>query len=176
MEKTLMTIAEKVKFIEDAITEECSKHQRPRESVKLVAVSKTKPVPDLEEAYKAGVRVFGENYIQGLEEKYSKLPDDVEWHFIGHLQSNKIKKLLAVKNIVLETVDRETYGRINAYRLATKLNSELEAHHPNRKLEIFVQVLTSEEECRRCLMQQSVESSKTEPWSLCSISFKSAHN
>mgnify|MGYP002364902430 FL=1 len=110
MEKTLMTIAEKVKFIEDAITEECSKHQRPRESVKLVAVSKTKPVPDLEEAYKAGVRVFGENYIQELEEKYSKLPDDVEWHFIGHLQSNKIKKLLAVKNIELETVDRETYG------------------------------------------------------------------
>ena len=61
------------------------------DGVKLVAVSKTKPVEAIEEAYKAGQRVFGENRVQELAEKYEVLPKDIEWHMIGHLQTNKVK-------------------------------------------------------------------------------------
>jgi hypothetical protein len=61
------------------------------ENVALVAVSKTKPVADLQEAYNAGQRIFGENKIQEMVEKYDALPKDIEWHMIGHLQSNKVK-------------------------------------------------------------------------------------
>ena len=59
-----------------------------------MAVSKTKPVELLREAYDAGQRVFGENYVQEMLEKAPELPDDIQWHFIGHLQSNKVKGLL----------------------------------------------------------------------------------
>lgn len=61
------------------------------ENVKLVAVSKTKPIVVLQEAYDAGQRVFGENKVQELTEKAEQLPKDIEWHMIGHLQSNKVK-------------------------------------------------------------------------------------
>jgi uncharacterized pyridoxal phosphate-containing UPF0001 family protein len=59
--------------------------------VTLVAVSKTKPIADLMEAYNAGQRIFGENYVQELVEKHEALPKDIQWHFIGHLQSRKVK-------------------------------------------------------------------------------------
>ncbi len=61
------------------------------ENVTLVAVSKTKPVEDLQEAYNAGQRIFGENKIQEMVDKYNVLPKDIQWHMIGHLQSNKVK-------------------------------------------------------------------------------------
>lgn len=61
--------------------------------VTLVAVSKTKPVSDIQEAYEAGVRDFGENYVQELCEKQVLLPQDIHWHFIGHLQTNKVKHI-----------------------------------------------------------------------------------
>jgi pyridoxal phosphate enzyme (YggS family) len=60
-------------------------------NVTLVAVSKTKPVADIQEAYDAGQRIFGENQVQELVEKYEQLPKDIEWHLIGHLQTNKVK-------------------------------------------------------------------------------------
>jgi uncharacterized pyridoxal phosphate-containing UPF0001 family protein len=60
-------------------------------NVLLIAVSKTKPIPDIEEAYDEGVRDFGENKVQELTEKYEALPKDISWHFIGHLQRNKVK-------------------------------------------------------------------------------------
>jgi pyridoxal phosphate enzyme (YggS family) len=66
------------------------KKQLPK-NVSLVAVSKTKPVSDIEEAYDAGQRIFGENKIQEMVNKYDALPKDIQWHMIGHLQSNKIK-------------------------------------------------------------------------------------
>ena len=65
------------------------KSQLPAQ-VTLVAVSKTKPVADLMEAYDAGQRIFGENYVQELVEKHKELPKDIQWHFIGHLQSRKV--------------------------------------------------------------------------------------
>lgn len=66
-------------------------HEVKRLGVTLVAVSKTKPVADLLEAYQAGQRTFGENIVQELVEKQAQLPPDVEWHLIGHLQTNKVK-------------------------------------------------------------------------------------
>lgn len=85
------------------------------EGVKLVAVSKTKPVEAIEEAYEAGQRVFGENRVQELAEKYEVLPKDIEWHMIGHLQTNKVKYMSAFVSLIhgveslrlLETIDKE---------------------------------------------------------------------
>jgi len=74
--------------------------------VRLVAVSKTKPVEALREAYDAGQRVFGENYVQELVEKQSQLPSDIEWHLIGHLQTNKVK-LVAPFVACIQSVDSE---------------------------------------------------------------------
>ncbi|MBL0316252.1 MAG: YggS family pyridoxal phosphate-dependent enzyme [Flavobacteriales bacterium] len=61
--------------------------------VQLIAVSKTKPISDIQEAYDAGQRAFGENYVQEVSDKQQQLPTDIKWHFIGHLQSNKVKYL-----------------------------------------------------------------------------------
>lgn len=68
--------------------------------VTLVAVSKTKPVEDLQEAYNAGQRVFGENKVQELTDKYELLPKDIQWHFIGHLQSNKVKYMAPFVSLI----------------------------------------------------------------------------
>ena len=59
--------------------------------VTLVAISKTKPKEDILEAYQAGQRIFGENMVQELVDKYEELPKDIEWHLVGHLQTNKVK-------------------------------------------------------------------------------------
>ena len=67
---------------------------RPQDSARLVAVSKTFPASDVETAYRCGQRLFGENRVQELQEKYPKLPADIEWHLIGHLQANKVRHAL----------------------------------------------------------------------------------
>jgi pyridoxal phosphate enzyme (YggS family) len=69
-------------------------------SVRLVAVSKTKPISALEEAYSAGQRIFGENKALEMAEKYRQLPKDIEWHFIGHLQSNKVKYIAPFVHLI----------------------------------------------------------------------------
>mmetsp|Transcript_9469 Transcript_9469/g.27036 ORF Transcript_9469/g.27036 Transcript_9469/m.27036 type:complete len:249 (+) Transcript_9469:193-939(+) len=108
---------------------------------RLVAVSKTKPVEMLKEAYDAGQRVFGENYVQEIVEKAPQLPEDIQWHFIGHLQSNKVKALLeAVPNLtMLETVD--------TVKLANKLNNQV-GSLGRSPLPVMVQVNTSGEESK----------------------------
>ena len=85
------------------------------EGVTLVAVSKTKPVSDLQEAYDAGQRVFGENYPQEMRDKHEVLPQDIQWHFIGHMQTNKIKYIIQYVTLIhsidtaslLEAVNKE---------------------------------------------------------------------
>ena len=85
------------------------------DSVTLVAVSKTKPVSDLQEAYDAGQRAFGENYPQEMRDKHVVLPQDIQWHFIGHLQTNKIKYIIPYVTLIhsidtanlLEAVNKE---------------------------------------------------------------------
>eukprot|EP01041_Mallomonas_annulata_P002044 gene2044-3974_t len=110
--------------------------------INLVAVSKTKPAEDLMEIYNAGHRIFGENYVQELIEKANKLPGDIRWHFIGHLQSSKVKSIIRdVPNLeAIETVDSE--------KLAIKLNNALTACKPVRRLDVYVQVNTSEEDTK----------------------------
>lgn len=110
-------------------------------TVQLVAVSKTKPASMIKELYDVGHRHFGENYFQELEEKASQLPTDIQWHFIGHLQSSKASKLLkAVPNLaVVESVD--------SMKLASKLNSACETNN-RTSLDVYIQVHTSDEETK----------------------------
>ncbi|MEY2938653.1 MAG: hypothetical protein RL062_1242, partial [Bacteroidota bacterium] len=68
--------------------------------VLLLPVSKTKPVSDLMEAYEIGVRSFGENYVQELVDKQQQMPKDIQWHFIGHLQSNKVKYIAPFVHLI----------------------------------------------------------------------------
>ena len=92
------------------------------QGVTLVAVSKTKPISDLQEAYEAGQRVFGENYPQEMRDKHEMLPQDIQWHFIGHLQTNKIKYIIPYVTLIhsidtanlLEAVNKEAkkHGRV----------------------------------------------------------------
>lgn len=109
--------------------------------VRLVAVSKTKPEAAVSEAYAAGHRCFGENYVQELIDKAPKLPQDIEWHFIGHLQSNKAKVLVkGVPNLAMvETVDSE--------KLAKRLDAAA-AENRQEALPVMVQVNTSGEETK----------------------------
>ena len=72
----------------------CDRTGRNREDVTLIAVSKTKPIQMLQEAYDFGVRVFGENKVQEIVDKYEALPKDISWHMIGHLQRNKVKYII----------------------------------------------------------------------------------
>jgi len=133
-----MSVRRSLKSIRDRIAAEAKKYERKR-APRLVAVSKTKPIELLSAAYDEGHRDFGENYVMELVDKAPKLPKDIRWHFIGKLQSNKCKKLVAgVPNLaVVETVD--------SVKLATKLNSACEAADRKNPLEVCVQVNTSGE-------------------------------
>ena len=79
-------LKENLESVEEKIQEACKKSGRNREDVTLIAVSKTKPVETLQEAYDLGVRVFGENKVQELTEKYDSLPKDIHWHMIGPIR------------------------------------------------------------------------------------------
>ena len=92
--------------------------------VKLLAVSKTKPVQDLQEAYAAGQRIFGENYVQELVEKQAQLPTDIEWHFIGNLQSNKVKYIAPFVTLIHGVNSISTLKEID--KQAKKLNKQIE--------------------------------------------------
>ena len=83
------------------------------ENVTLVAVSKTKPVVDLQEAYDAGQRVFGENKVQEIVEKYDALPKDIQWHMIGHLQRNKVKYMAHFVDLIHGVDSLKTLEEIN---------------------------------------------------------------
>lgn len=110
---------------------------------RLVAVSKTKPANLIIDAFDAGQKHFGENYVNELVEKASHpeiLTRDIRWHFIGHLQRNKVNKVLAVPNLyMIETVDND--------KLATAIDSSWQKYkkEDNHKLNIMVQVNTSNE-------------------------------
>ena len=84
-------LAENLQQVNANIEKACAAVSRDPGEVTLVAVSKTKPVSMLQEAYDAGARVFGENKVQEIMDKYDQLPSDIQWHMIGHLQRNKVK-------------------------------------------------------------------------------------
>lgn len=118
---------------------------------RLVAVSKTKPPSAIEEAYKAGHRHFGENYVQELVDKAKTLPADIRWHFIGALQTNKAKYLAGIPNLFcVETVDREKTA--NALQKATATVERAD------DLNVMVQVNTSGEESKSgCTPEEAPE-------------------
>lgn len=101
------------------------------ENVTLVAVSKTKPVSDLKEAYEAGQRIFGENKIQEMTEKWQQLPKDIEWHMIGHVQSNKVKYMVPYVKLIHGVDSLKLLKEIN--RLAVKWRK-----HINVLLQIYI--------------------------------------
>ncbi len=97
-------VKENLEEVEKRIREACRRAGRDRSEVTLIAVSKTKPVSMLQEAYDTGIREFGENKVQEIMEKYDRLPDDIHWHMIGHLQRNKVKYLIG-KTFLIHSVD-----------------------------------------------------------------------
>ncbi len=103
--------------VNEQIVSVCEKNNIPKEKVTLIAVSKTKPVADIEQVYEAGCRDFGENKAQEMKEKYEVLPKDIRWHFIGTLQKNKVKYVVG-KAFLIHSVD--------SYELALEIQKRAE--------------------------------------------------
>lgn len=130
-------IAENLKEVELNIQKACEKSSRSREEVTLIAVSKTKPVPMLEECYNEGIRHFGENKVQELVDKYEQLPKDIHWHMIGHLQRNKVKYIVD-KVYMIHSVD--------SLRLAEEISKE--AKKKNVTVKILIEINIANEETK----------------------------
>ncbi|GBG90890.1 hypothetical protein CBR_g51397 [Chara braunii] len=112
---------------------------RSHKEITVVAVGKTKPVSMIQEAYDAGHRDFGENYVQEIVEKAPLLPRDIRWHFIGHLQSNKAKGLIA------EVPNLHTVETVDSVKIANHLNRACSSAARQERLRVMVQVNTSGE-------------------------------
>ena len=105
--------------------------------VTLVAVSKTKPVADLMEAYETGQRIFGENKIQEMTDKWEEMPKDIQWHMIGHVQTNKVKFMAPYVSLI-HAVDR--------LKLLKEVNKQAEAN--NRVIDILIQIKIAREDSK----------------------------
>lgn len=116
------------------------------ENVTLVAVSKTKPIADLQEAYDAGQRVFGENRIQEMVEKYDALPKDIAWHMIGHLQSNKVKYMAHFVDLV--------HG-VDKFSTLKEINKQAKKH--DRIIKCLLQAKIAEEDSKFGLSFSDIE-------------------
>ena len=130
-------IRENIEVIKRRMEEACAQSGRALEDVKLIAVSKTKPLEALQEAYDYGCRDFGENKVQELVEKYEAMPRDIRWHMIGHLQRNKVKYIVD-KVFLIHSVD--------SLRLAQEI--EKEAAKKNVTVNILVEVNVAKEESK----------------------------
>jgi len=108
-----------------------------KKSVTLVAVSKTKPVEDILELYTLGQRDFGENYVQELTEKYELTPKDIRWHFIGHLQSNKVKYIAPFASLIHSVDSKKILAEIDK-----------QAKKNNRIIDCLLQIHIAEEETK----------------------------
>ncbi len=107
------------------------------DDVTLVAVSKTKPVSDLMEAYEVGQRIFGENKIQEMVEKHEAMPKDIEWHMIGHVQRNKIKYMAEFVNLI--------HG-VDSLKLLKEINKQAKKH--DRAIDCLLQIKIAEEDSK----------------------------
>lgn len=130
-----MSISENIKSVKSKIPE----------SVRLVAVSKTKPNSDITEAYNSGHKIFGENKVQDLVKKYEELPKDIEWHFIGHLQRNKVKFIVPFVSMI---------HAVDSLRLMTKINEE--AKKCDKKIKCLLQFHIAEESTKFGLDREEV--------------------
>ena len=133
-------LKENLESVEEKIQEACKKSGRNREDVTLIAVSKTKPVETLQEAYDLGVRVFGENKVQELTEKYDSLPKDIHWHMIGHLQRNKVKYIIDKVDLI---------HSVDSIRLAETIDKEAQKHDLIANILVEVNVAKEDTEKNR---------------------------
>jgi len=120
-------------------------HEIGQRRCKLVAISKTKPVEIIQEAYDAGQRVFGENRVQELTEKYDKLPSDVEWHMVGHLQTNKVKYIAPFVDMI---------HSVDSFKLMKEIDKQ--AAKNNRTISCLLQVHIAEEETKFGLTEEEL--------------------
>nr|WP_321224561.1 YggS family pyridoxal phosphate-dependent enzyme [uncultured Psychroserpens sp.] len=114
--------------------------------VNLVAVSKTKPVSDLMEAYNAGQRIFGENKIQEMVDKYEEMPKDIEWHMIGHVQRNKVKYMAEFVSLI--------HG-VDSFKLLKEINKQAVNH--DRIIDCLLQIKIAEEDSKFGMSLQEVK-------------------
>nr|WP_262909562.1 YggS family pyridoxal phosphate-dependent enzyme [Tenacibaculum piscium] len=115
-------------------------------NVTLVAVSKTKPIADIQEAYNEGQRVFGENKIQEMVAKFDALPKDIKWHMIGHLQSNKVKYMAHFVNLI--------HG-VDSFKTLKEINKQAKKHH--RIINCLLQARIAKEDTKFGLSFQDID-------------------
>lgn len=138
-----MAIVENIRFIEKEIE---------GKDVTLVAVSKTKSLEMLMEAYNAGFKRFGENYVQELVDKHEAMPKDIEWHFIGHLQSNKVKYIAPFVSLI---------HSVDSLKLLQEINKQ--ATKNNRVIDCLLQIYIAEEDTKSGMTEvECLEILKTE--------------
>ena len=130
-------VQENLTQVEANIAAACKRAGRNRDEVTLIAVTKTKPVEMLQEAYDWGSRNFGENKVQEIMDKYDKLPSDIQWHMIGHLQRNKVKYIVD-KVCLIHSVD--------SYRLAEEIN--IQAKKRGVVVPILIEVNIADEQSK----------------------------
>ena len=126
-----------IESVQNNIKNACAKSGRDTNTAHLIAVSKTKPVSMLQQAYDAGMRDFGENKVQEILEKYDQLPGDIRWHMIGHLQRNKVKYIID-KVCLIHSVD--------SLRLAEEISKEAVKH--NLTMPILIELNIAEEDSK----------------------------
>lgn len=131
-----MTIKENLSLIKDKLNE----------NVILVAVSKTKPVKDLLEAYKAGQRIFGENKIQEMVSKWEVMPKDVKWHMIGHVQRNKVKYMAPFVDYI---------HAVDSIKLLGEIQKQAEKN--NRQIKCLIQIRIAREETKFGILPHELE-------------------
>lgn len=131
--------------VQENIRKACERSGRNPEDVTLIAVSKTKPVSDIEQIYAAGIREFGENKVQEMNDKQKVLPGDINWHMIGHLQRNKVKYI--VDNVAM-------IHSVDSVRLAEEICKE--AVKKNVAVDILVEVNVAKEESKFGLYTEDV--------------------
>lgn len=138
-------LKENLEAVEAEIQAACHKSGRSRDEVTLIAVSKTKPVETLKEAYDLGVRIFGENKVQELSDKHDVLPQDIHWHMIGHLQRNKVKYIIDKVDLI---------HSVDSLRLAETI--EKEAAKRDLVANVLLEVNVAKEESKFGLMPEEV--------------------
>ena len=138
-------ILENITQVKENIETACKTSGRNVEDITLIAVSKTKPVSLLEEAYETGCRDFGENKVQELCDKYEVMEKDIRWHMIGHLQTNKVKYLIG-KTALIHSVD--------SYKLACEIEKQAAKH--DCIMDILIEVNIANEETKFGLAKEEV--------------------
>lgn len=138
-------LKDQLQEVEKRIQAACNRAGRKREEVTLIAVSKTKPVETLQEAYDLGVRIFGENKVQELTAKYEALPKDIHWHMIGHLQTNKVKYIIDKAELI---------HSVDSLKLAETIEKEAAKH--DLIADILVEVNVAEEKSKFGMKMEEV--------------------